>query len=132
MNNRIISIIIVILIGTPVLSQEKEETIKDSLFFEIGENNLVQYDYDENLYFLKQSTSEERFAFLVRKRDLKIEIPECEIVNITEYIAKFFGEKSRWYSSELTKNLKNYKVFLVDRNGLKSEFIEVYPITIIE
>lgn len=127
MNNRFIVIIILMLIGSNGIAQEYQK-VKDSLFFQLDKDILIQNEYEPEYFFLK-SNSTSTFAFLVQKKDIKIDIQKNRVSSFKNFLRVNFNTDSKIKSSDLLFHLKKYKIFLIQCN---KEIMEVLPITLEE
>ena len=69
---------------------QEHQKMKDSLYFYLDKDILIQNEYDPQYFFLK-SSSTSTFAFLVQKKDMKIHIQKDRVISFK----KFLNDTSR-------------------------------------
>jgi len=130
MNNRFLFFIILSCFYNIGTAQENQNQVRDSLFFYLDDDILIQNKYEKEYFYLK-TNSTSTFAFLILNKDVNIYLDKKRIINFKEFLLQKFGKNSRVISAELMYELRKFKIFLTDCKN-KKEIIEVFPVIIEE
>ena len=138
-NLYLIYIVVLIIIPFRLNAQKLDSKIEDTLFFKLDTLNFTKVNQKKGIYYLTEvladKGSSEKLFFKILKK-IKNLRPK-EILNIKEYIhsSEFYypdRQKNKIYDFGLNMFFEKKIIFLVDSISSCTQYIQVYPMTVIE
>lgn len=126
----------VIILFLSTINSTAQEKLKDTLFFQLDGKYIFESEYDQNFYLLEDSSDIGRGIFLFEKIKVEKSKHPREILCLKKYVqsSKYYNRHKtvKLNDYQLWEHLVNYTIYLVKKNKITTEYIQVYPTIQIE